>query len=649
MMRKHRKNLWKTARPYLLTELIAAVMAVLLAVTVYYSTRAAVLSEIEQNMSEFERSSRNLSLSAENCLFQLQILREHYIRGSEYEDCSSVAVYCDYGHVEINGADENRVVGDGLYLDGSIVTLSASYSEEVSSIVSSVAEGKKRIWDLRKYFPKEDIDALTEFIPLDYFGLSDWTKFTLQEVRGRETDGGHYLITGITVLKEGDKLVLRSPEFQQTDEEFPETYRTESGREGTIGVHLNIMPQNPEMSKLVNTFRLTETGRGKYYWKVIDHSNPLIGSQYGVNRRIEEIREGDGGEVVYTYDGNETPSVEYFVLIDDAQIVRGRSYRKILCIAVLFQGYALIAMVLVNAYRRKKEERRLLQATFVNAMAHELKTPAAVVRNTAEYLATGAKPEKQAHYIKVLTRESESMGALLNRMLTYTRVLDGNVEFKPVKTNLSMLVQSTLVSYSDLIAEKGMTANLSVKPAVIIDCDPALMGMVIDNLISNAVRYGEAGSNIIIRLDEQCFAVWNKADALTEKELESIWTPMFVTDRSAEDSKTGGMGLAISAGILDRHGFAYGAFNARDGLLFQVDLTETKNRNKQKASEPGNLSVIWGWLCVSSLMLIRLVSDNFDWEDVIFTGIWMIGCIIGVLTYIVIRKRKKKRRVTGGV
>ena len=639
-MRKHRKNRWENVRTYLLIELIAAVMAVLMAATVYYSNRATVLADVEYRMNQFEQHwFRSSIFGDEDKLEWLRNMFYELYCDSDFRDCTAISIHCEYARGE-GWYGRSEFTGGGLYLDGAFVYLDAAYWED-SEPYSDDRIVRERFWDLKKCFSKGDIDALVDFIPKDYTGMDDRTQYELEEVRGRETDDGQYLITRMIVSKEGDMLVLKSPEFQETDEDFPTLYRyrASDNRNGRVSLHLNVMAQNPALGSLVNTYRVDEEARGKCYWRVFYHSDPLLNSQYEISRRIEDLRAGESGEISYRIDDHAANSAEMYVLIDYAKITWIRSYRRMLEVSVLFQGYAILAMLLVSYTRRKKEERRQLHATFVNAMAHELKTPAAVVRNTAEYLATGAKPEKQDHYINVLMRESEAMDTLLNRMFTYTRVLDGNVDFKPGWTNLSLLTEDALAPYGDLIAEKGMTVNRSLQSAALTYCDPALMSMVIDNLISNAVRYGEPGSRIIIRLSETEFSVWNKAEAFSEEELASVWTPMFVSERRAKDSETGGMGLAISAGILKRHGFAYGVSNEDDGVLFRIKLTETKESDKQKWDDPDNNRAVWGALCFSLIPLCSAIADD-DWPELVLVGIWMAFCIFVML----IRTEKIKRK-----
>ena len=88
------------------------------------------------------------------------------------------------------------------------------------------------------------------------------------------------------------------------------------------------------------------------------------------------------------------------------------------------------------------------------------------------------------------------------------------------------------------------------------------MGMVFQNLISNAIKY-TTNQNIIITLEERnksvYFQIKNGINAEQIKDIDKIWEPFYVLEssRSKEHSGTG-LGLAIVKSILERHGFDYG-------------------------------------------------------------------------------------------
>ena len=639
-MRKRNKITWGKLWPYFLTEIAALVLAGLLVSAVYSLTDETVRKEIDGYVSGLDKIE--YVGGDGNILTRVRDLRNTLYYDDAYDDCYVVSILYDCFDAEgyrENDGQEQGIVTDGLYLEGTIVYLKARFFEEDEYRSASLR--RERLWDLTKYFSKEEIEKLVDFIQIGR-ETSFFLDNTVEEVRGREKEDGHFIITGMTVSAPGT-LELRSKEYKASDMILPTGYLTKDGRQGTVSLSLVVEKQNAELCGKMEWFRVEGEEDSRYYMKTLNYCDPYY-TWLGKNQRIREIQEASNGEVSYLTTGADAtvPNAVLYVMFDRGQIVWNKAGRKILCTVLFVQCCAVIAMIILHVGLRKREEQRKLRDTFVNAMAHELKTPAAVVRNTAEYLATGAKPEKQGHYIDVLTRESDSMDTMLNRMLTYTQVLDGKVELHPVETDWNSLTDKVIDSYSDLITERHMTVTFSVRTEEKPVCDPDLIGMVIDNLISNAVRHGEPGSTIIVQTVGQRFMVWNKADPLTDAELEKLWTPMFQTERRSKDSETGGMGLAISAGILDRHGATYGAYNQNDGLLFRFDFTKAKENTKNRRYAWVFLPLAGMWLLLAANNGMRYASGG-NTDDLILMCLQLAVGIAQTAVYALNSRLGKKR------
>ncbi|MCR5793545.1 MAG: HAMP domain-containing histidine kinase [Lachnospiraceae bacterium] len=229
----------------------------------------------------------------------------------------------------------------------------------------------------------------------------------------------------------------------------------------------------------------------------------------------------------------------------------------------------------VKGYRKRNEQKlkqRKTRDLFINAMAHELKTPAAVLHNTAEYLESGRRPEKQEHYLSVLQQESVHINQLLGQMLTYTRMSDKKQSLDLKETDLQEVVNERLGLFRDLIEEKGELVEVLDDRHEKVWCDRQLIEMVIDNMITNALKYGDDGGKLEIRLSNNGIRIYNEGPKLSQEELQEVWTPMYRGDKARTDDSSSGMGLAISAEILELHNGRYGVGNKREGVEFYFYL-----------------------------------------------------------------------------
>ena len=655
-MRK-KNSKWKRIRPFLVAEIITLVVIAILAQIIYSDTKKSVTLEIEsrQEWAASEAKAQRKE-GADQILSFIRYVKlvfsgeVRWIYDEDYKDCISVACLCDYFDEDYYDKYYDVIIrdpdfpikGDGLFVYGTECLLTVSdYPEGTASDSRYDLDVQKKTtkttWNLTKYF---DYDELITFLESITLGSSD-TIF-IDELRGREASKGHYIPTMIRVVEGEETYELKSKDYREED-----VVRAKRGSDSE-GM-LFYFPQPGELSDNIvgmafGDFYPSEDERyiGKT-WEFDEGSYFADGYTDGI--RLNKIYQDQYGEITYTYD--DEPSVAYYVLIDAGTIIGRKACRKILAFSLFIQCLVIIAMLIWWGVDRRRRELKKLRDTFINAMAHELKTPVAVVRNTAEYLSTGAKPEKQAHYLEVLLRESDSMNEKLEQMLTYTRVMDESVTLRPERTDWNKLAEESLASYGDMIAQKGMTVDFSTKTYALPNCDRALIGMVIDNLIANAVRYGEPGSTIVVKAENEKFSVWNKTAPLSEAELAEIWTPMFETEKKKVNSETGGMGLAISAGILDRHGAAYGAENEGDGLLFWFDFAKAGDIEKARKFAFISLittalnivcAVIWGSMYLTRGQLPLLLC--------------MVGwLVVGILNAVVFaqnrsakaKKPKKKR------
>ncbi|MCR5793063.1 MAG: HAMP domain-containing histidine kinase [Lachnospiraceae bacterium] len=226
---------------------------------------------------------------------------------------------------------------------------------------------------------------------------------------------------------------------------------------------------------------------------------------------------------------------------------------------------------LKQQHRKQQKERRSqkkVRELFLNAMAHELKTPAAVIQNTAEYLESGRRPEKQTHYLHVLQEEAMHVNQLLCQMLTYTRMNERKYTIHPEKTDLRQLIEKRLLIFQDLLEEKQEKVEIVDDKYGEVWCDRRLTEMVLDNMITNVLKYGVDGGKLRITLRDNGVFVYNDGPQLSDEALESVWSPMYREDEARKSDGSSGMGLAISAEVLELQNGRYGVRNAENGVEF---------------------------------------------------------------------------------
>lgn len=263
-------------------------------------------------------------------------------------------------------------------------------------------------------------------------------------------------------------------------------------------------------------------------------------------------------------------SVPYYKLV----ITSPMFWAKFIFLAAVIQIGILILYALYREIMEKQQELDHMRNTFLNAMAHEMKTPSAVIKNSAECIRENVYPEKNERYLDMIMDEADHMNTLVGQMLMYTRTTEGVYELRLEQVALKDLTQSVCRTYKLQIEEKGMTLKLQCKGDKTVAADAILLKMVIDNFVSNAVRYGKENGVIEIVVEQKQFSIYNDGKALSAKEQKKIWEPLYVIDEArSQTDGSAGMGLAICKNILELHDAKYGVENVDDGVRFYFTLT----------------------------------------------------------------------------
>ncbi|MBQ8662769.1 MAG: HAMP domain-containing histidine kinase [Eubacterium sp.] len=248
-------------------------------------------------------------------------------------------------------------------------------------------------------------------------------------------------------------------------------------------------------------------------------------------------------------------------------------WSRMISMIIIIQGGGLVGFFLRRKMKQKQAQIDHMRNTFINAMAHEMKTPAAVIKNSTECILDEICPEKNRHYLEMISRETDHMNELLSNMLLYTRTSDSIHSLRPVPVNLKEITEMVSESYHLTIEQRNISLSIKDLGMDQVYADPDLIKMVIDNYISNAVKFAKEESEITITLCANRFIIHNVGEAIPEDQIEHVWEPLYVADTArSETDSSAGMGLAICKNILELHKAEYGVTNEVDGVRFYFKL-----------------------------------------------------------------------------
>lgn len=222
-----------------------------------------------------------------------------------------------------------------------------------------------------------------------------------------------------------------------------------------------------------------------------------------------------------------------------------------------------IAYVLYRSYRSAYDMEQYRRTTS-NAMAHDLKSPLAVIQLNAENLRDGTNPEKNRHYTDNIINEVHQMNTQIASILDMAKAEDVNTKLHKTDVDITAIVNSVAAEYAERIKEKNV--SIEVNGACTVHADEELMNQAIKNIMDNAVKYVTDGGHIEVELSDKEVSFVNSSEPLDKDTLEDVWKPFVKGDNSRHGHKGTGLGLSIVKTIMDRHGFGCEMKNVDDGV-----------------------------------------------------------------------------------
>lgn len=238
-----------------------------------------------------------------------------------------------------------------------------------------------------------------------------------------------------------------------------------------------------------------------------------------------------------------------------------------------------IVVTLTDITQRRRLE--VLRRDFVANASHELKTPVAAVRVLAETLLTALPddPEAGRRFAERIAREAERLDVLVRDLLDLSRVERGTLDVEPV--DLVGLAKEITGSYADLAEERRVKLRTELQPYVSVRGDRAQLGLLLSNLLDNALRHTPARGTVCVRLDatesRAVIQVSDTGQGIPARELSRVFERFYRVDK-ARARQTGGtgLGLAIVRHVAEAHGGTVGVDSELGrGSTFTVSLPVT--------------------------------------------------------------------------
>jgi signal transduction histidine kinase/CheY-like chemotaxis protein len=187
---------------------------------------------------------------------------------------------------------------------------------------------------------------------------------------------------------------------------------------------------------------------------------------------------------------------------------------------------------------------------FMALLGHELRNPLGALRNAARLLArSGGGLSGIARPLAIIDRQVHHLAQMVDDLLDVARVTSGKISLKPEPVDLVAVVRSLLDELRRTSRERGLNVEFAADPPQVIVCgDPVRLEQIVNNLLTNALKYTPPGGNIHVSVDGGHAAVLRVRDTgvgISAEMLPTIFNP-FTQAPNSLDRAQGGMGLGLS-------------------------------------------------------------------------------------------------------
>ncbi len=231
-----------------------------------------------------------------------------------------------------------------------------------------------------------------------------------------------------------------------------------------------------------------------------------------------------------------------------------------------------------------KDRQNSMRLEFLSNVAHELKTPVALIQGYAEGLKDNIHEDAESRefYCDVIVDESQKINQMVKNLTTLNQLEFGQDEITMEHFNLTELIENSVLAADILLKSAEISLRFSGGDPIYVWADEFRIEEVFTNYLSNAIHYcavPEGGSEKYIdvgllkkdNLVRVC--VFNTGKPIPAESLERLWDKFYKVDKARTHEYGGsGIGLSIVKAVMEAHGREYGVENRENGVMFWFEL-----------------------------------------------------------------------------
>lgn len=208
------------------------------------------------------------------------------------------------------------------------------------------------------------------------------------------------------------------------------------------------------------------------------------------------------------------------------------------------------------AFEKQREE-------FISIVAHDMRSAVGAVLLGGDLLRRklgAAGDSKELQLLERMTRGAETLRRMLSDLLDVSLVDAKRLDLKKSRLELSSAVPEILHRCLDAQAQERQVEVTLPQPVsnAVVEADPTRLEQVLTNLISNATKYSDPGTEIRVKVEVQKnevhFLVTNRGPGIRREDLPRLFDRFFRTEHARGHAEGLGLGLVIVKGLVEAHG-----------------------------------------------------------------------------------------------
>jgi PAS domain S-box-containing protein len=262
----------------------------------------------------------------------------------------------------------------------------------------------------------------------------------------------------------------------------------------------------------------------------------------------------------------------------------------------LVEGIAVLGAQVGEFLERKRAEETAdrIKDEFFTLVSHEFRTPLTSIIGYLELLLEDESDqlpfEDRRRFLEVVKRNSARLMRLVEDLLFVNKVQSGDFLLRNQRVDVEALAEACIEAALPYASENGIRLDQKSNGPTVIWGDPDRLAQLLDNLVSNAVKYTPPGEHVQVRLMDGdrhvLLEVQNTGTYVSPEERERLFERFFRTEAAVRSKAPGiGLGLTITQAIVAAHEGRIGVESSEaEGTIFRVELPRGIEPDKADAA-----------------------------------------------------------------